>query len=142
MVMGIDEVIRRTTMELPQEIHIREVESILHRIAKDLPAIVNYCKQEYINLEYKRSRAVGCDNRVLDKRLVEHGTASIVGTISSKKNPAAFDSFETQSGMADPSMVASIRFCMVPGWGIGDYRPEVRQLWDDTRKIVDSYFKP
>ncbi|MBN2459112.1 hypothetical protein JXB28_02415 [Candidatus Woesearchaeota archaeon] len=126
--MALDELIDQATIGFVRAVSIREMEIILERVAKELPARITYCKNEYVNLMPEK------------KKLTDYGTASIKGTISRLDNAVVFDSFETQHCNSDTNLIKGMMFFIVPGWEAYDYRPEVRQLWNDTRSIVDDYF--
>jgi len=126
--MGIDEIIKRATIELPCAITLDEAEKLIAYIAKQLPANINY------KSSYFKSIARGQDG----KMSIQDGTVNLEVTISSYKNHATCDTFQFGHSQQDISKFDAIIFQQVPGWDLSEYRPEVRELWGDVRKIVNS----
>ncbi|MFH1918033.1 MAG: hypothetical protein ABIJ14_02960 [Nanoarchaeota archaeon] len=53
----------------------------------------------------------------------------------------ASNTFISERDGRDTSLISRIAFQRVPGWDLSDYRSEVRELWDDVRKVVNQYFE-
>lgn len=130
--MSIEEIIAKTTIELPRSLTLEEAEKLINYIAKELPGNINY------NASYYNSVFHGPDNGEISK---QKGTANMTAIVNSLGNLAVFDSFQFKPPEEDTSKFSTIRFQIVPDWELSDYRPEVRQLWDEVREIVGQYFK-
>lgn len=128
--MTIDEIAEKSTITFPRSVDLKEAEGLLMYVAMTLPAHVHY------NVHYFRSIS-SLDGESFG---VQDGTLKIIASVHSLKNPMAFDTFHIDSSTEDPSRLELIGFQMVPGWELSDYRPEIRQLWGDTRRIVQGYF--
>jgi hypothetical protein len=135
--MLIDEVIAKTSIELPKPLSLAEAEDLIDYIAMQLPANVNY------HSSYHRSitHVAGEDGEWKDRVLKEDGTAEVTVSISHLEKSLAFDTFQLKCSQEDYSRLGEIIFTRTPDWDINEYRPEVQQLWDDTRKIVEQYFE-
>lgn len=68
------------------------------------------------------------------------GPASAKGTIR-RLTRFARDGFSTEPSERDSAKIARIKFSLIPGYNIAEYRPEVLQLWKDVRACVTEYFK-
>ncbi len=129
--MSIDEVLRKSRIALPEKINLREAEKLLRYIAKKLPAEIQYtllCNK----LLYR-------DRNNFFKNSFSF-TPEINGKINCLKDSRAFDVFQFKSLKEDGSKLDIMQFQTVPEWELNEYRQEIKQLWDDTRKIVDEYF--
>ena len=128
---------KRTLVEFPQALNLKETESLMRYVAKELPANISYRASYFMNFYHnpiagERQREVKLEEDL--------GTISIVGTIRSLTNPMAFDSFEGANPNSQSEKIQALRFFMVPGWDFKDYRPEVVKLWEDVRAIIGNYF--
>lgn len=129
--MSIEEVLERSRIELPEKINLREAEKLLRYIAKKLPAEIQYtllCNK----LLYR-------DKNKYFKSSFSF-TPEINGRINYLKDSRAFDVFQFKSLKEDGSKLDIMQFQTVPEWELNEYRQEIKQLWDDTRKIVYEYF--
>ncbi len=129
--MTIEEVLEKSKIALPKTINLREAEKLLRYIAKKLPAEIQYtllCNK----LLYR-------DKNKYFKSSFSF-TPEINGTIKSLKDSMAFDNFQFKSLKEDGSKLEIIQFQTAPEWKLNEYRLEIKQLWDNTRKIVDEYF--
>ncbi len=127
--MSIDEVIEKTTINFSRALTLSQAEKLMFYIAERLPGDVNY-SCTYIR-SVSASEPAGPTVRL-------NGTVNMAGTISSK-TLTAFDSFQCNPDQKNTSKFSAIVFYQVPGWDLYEYREEVRQLWDDVRKLVKEY---
>ena len=133
--MSIDEIVEKTTIELPMPLSLKGAEKLLYYLAEELPANVSYHISHHKSI-YRPFRESG------RKILKQDGTVEINANINNLEKPFAFDGFQfTSSGMEDTSKLSVIRFNLVPGWELPEYRPEVRELWDQVREKVRQYFE-
>lgn len=131
--MSIDKLLLdKTTIKFPKPLNLKGSEKLLKYISEKLPGDVNYTVNYYNHLLYDRERK---------KFVKSNGTLNITANIISSKEVMAFWDISMLSSDQNLSRLSSIEFAKVPGWDIGDYRPEVQRLWDDMRKIVENYFK-
>lgn len=128
--MSIEEVIEKTTIELPREIDLETAEELLRYLAGNLSANIHY------NVSYFKS-ILKKDGEISEF----DGSVSLTANISSYENPTAFDACTFMSSSTDTSKLSIIKFGQVPGWDLSEYRQEVRQLWDDVRETVKQYFE-
>ena len=68
----------------------------------------------------------------------DYSTPSVEGNIHDLKTHA-FDCFSSQTCEWDYTRISALRFTLVPGWDENEYRPEIRQLWADVRRIAQEY---
>ena len=129
--MSIEEIAEQTKIEFPRDLHLKEAESLLFYIAENLPANINYQTSSHKSI----SRCTPAGGVA-----IRQGTIGLTASINSLKNPGAFDSLRFHKEVGDSSRFSHINFEMVPGWELSDYRPEVKQLWDDIRVITTEYF--
>src|SRR3989344_7932877 len=128
--MTIDEVISEAEIQFPTLLSRKEAEELLMYIAVKLPGRVHYRTQ------YSRS----IDPNDCSELQTEGRALKINGDISRVGSPMAFDTFYIEPSEEDTSKLRMMKFQLVPGWELGEYRPEIKQLWEDTRGLVDAYF--
>ena len=134
--MSIDELLEKTTIKLPRSLTLKEAEKLIYYLAKELPANIHYHTSRHRSI----FRSYGEGNR---KILEQDGTVKINVNINNIEKPLALDSFQLQASDQDrdTSKLSVIRFNLVPGWELPEYRPEVRELWDKVRGKVGQYFE-
>lgn len=126
---GIEEVIESTRVPFSRSINLDKGKKLLKYIAANLPASISF------RCEYQGSFSDHYEGKVLEYP----GSIGLVATVIDKKGASdTFVSFRADYG---PSLIAGIVFSSVPGWDLENYRIEVRQLWDDVRKVVNKYFE-
>ena len=130
--MTIDEVLERSTILLPMPLSLERTEKLLVYIAEQLPANISYKLSSHHSIYPEEEKA--------SKQL---GTVSITGSIKSLKDVLASDSFNCTHSEKDrnTSRISLIKFSIIPGYELDEYRKEVTRLWDDVRKLVSEYFK-
>ncbi len=128
--MTIDEVIEETTINFKHDLNLDETESLFLFIAEKLPANISYHTGYFRDYRYEE-----------DGVTTSNGTVEISGMISRIREPYSFDSFTGVHSEMDTSKFSSFHFSRIPGYEISEYRPVVRQLWDDVREIVEDYFE-
>ncbi|MBN2142055.1 hypothetical protein JW711_01875 [Candidatus Woesearchaeota archaeon] len=123
----LDERMEPATIRFPRSVELKEAEAVLVYVAQNMPAEVNYKASYY---------AVSRRDKDLEVR-IELGSAQIGGTIH--KEGRAFDTFESYLHSFN-GLIAGFRFNLIPGYELSEHRPEVRQLWDETRNVALRYF--
>jgi len=129
--MTIDEVISEAEIQFPISLSRSGAEELLRYIAVKLPGRVHY------RTHYSRF----IDPNDCSEPQTEGRALKINGDISRVGSPMAFDTFYIEPSEEDTSKLEIMKFQLVPGWELGDYRPEVRELWADTRRLVNAYFE-
>lgn len=129
--MTLEEVIKKSRIVLPKNINTYEAEKIIKYLAKKLPAEINY--------EISCSKFLNYDK---DFRFnTKTSSTKINGRIDYLNSiPLGSDNFEFEKSQKDMLKFKTIQFQIVPGWELSDYRPEIKQLWDKTREVVNNYF--
>jgi len=127
--MSLQEVIERSEIGFPEDLNLEQAETLLGYIAQNLPADISYHGSYHGNFSrgsYSKSK---------------DGSFSIGGMISKIMGDSlAFDSFESKVSDRDYTKISAIRFIKIPGYELGEYRPEAVELWDDVRKTVVQWF--
>ncbi|MEK6879925.1 MAG: hypothetical protein AABY22_09975 [Nanoarchaeota archaeon] len=129
--MTIEEVVKKSTIKFPKNMSLNQAESLIVYIAKKLPAIVNYTISQQITDGYYT------DSKEFFR---SKGTAKIRGARNQSTKPFTFDSFTFKHSVRNNSTFSLMQFELTPDWELSEYRPEVRKLWDDIRKIINEYF--
>jgi len=129
--MTIDEVLGEAKIEFPRVLSLADAENLLGYVAKNMPAEIRHNSSYNITLALVESEKVA--------KLA--GSVQISGSIADVKNGRAYDGFNFNkcSGANTPGL-SGMTFDMVPGWKISEYRPEVRKLWGDVRRLVRECF--
>ena len=129
--MTIDEVISEAEIQFPISLSRSGAEELLRYIAVKLPGRVHY------RTHYSRF----IDPNDCSELQIEGRALKINGDISRVGSPMAFDTFYIEPSEEDTSKLEIMNFPLVPGWELRQYRPEVRELWADTRRLVNAYFE-
>ena len=129
--MTIDEVISEVEIQFQRPLSIWEAEGLLGYVAKRLPGRVHYRAHYFRSIDPNDCSELQIEGRAL----------KINGDISRVGSPMAFDTFYIEPSEEDTSKLEIMKFQLVPGWELGDYRPEIRGLWNDTRRLIDAYFE-
>jgi len=127
----IEDLVKRATINFPGPLNLGQTEDLLEYIAREMPGKVYL--QEEVHKTFSFEPKVG--NLVKDQ-----GTIGISATIINSCNPVSFDSCESVNYDRDSGFISGLRFFMVPGFDIPDYRPERMTLWDKVRDLVEDYF--
>ena len=128
----MEELIKKTTIEFPRPVGLREFEKMLSYISESVPTDIDYRVSYYRNLRNHGS------NRSSDR---EEGSVEVGGMIRLTRIPLALENFTTSTSKKDYRKIASMRFNLVPGIDEQDYMPQVRELWGDVRQAVQKYFE-
>jgi len=130
--MTVDEVLEKSIIHLPMPLSLERTEKLLVYIAEQLPANLSYELSSHHSIYHEEGKS--------SKQL---GTVSITGSIKSLKDILASDSFQCTPSENDEdiSRISQIKFSVVPGYELDEYRKEVTRLWDDVRQLVSEYFK-
>ncbi len=130
--MTLDEVCEKIEIEFPRDISLSNAEKLLGYIAKEMPADIHYYTSQHKSL-YKFP-----DDQETKLR---PGTSGLSGNISRRYKPFSFDSFSFLISNKETSEFKGMCFGMIPGYNLSEYDPKTQQLWADTRKLVEKYFK-
>lgn len=130
--MSVDELTKKTTIEFPRPIGREHAEKMLCYISSHLPGDVNGKVEYFINYR--------CDSKKKDS-LEEKGTLTLFVNVNNSKKIPSFDTFVSSPWKEDSSLISKIEFQKIPGFELSEYRPEVIELWDDVRKVVNKYFE-
>lgn len=129
--MSIDEILNRATINFPKPISFANTEKLLLSISEGIRGEVHYSldtpKSFIYNQEEKKSRITLKDRMIKQiyiKDINNHSFESAKMIMSDEKS----------------SEFSSMRFEIIPGYNLPDYRKETLQLWDDVREIVERYF--
>ncbi len=128
--MGVEEVTKRATINLPKAITLEEAEELLEYLARELPGIISYRLERNMTLYHDDSEIIK-----------SMGSVSLSGNIRSFKEHGNFDSFEGKPSEYHYSMIDTIGFFVVPGFDLTDYRQGAIGLWDDVRTLISRYFE-
>lgn len=132
--MTLDGVLDKSTIQFPRLLPRDEAEELIGYIARRLPVRVHYRTQYSRLMNFH-------DPDTPDKLLIKECAVSVVGDIEMVRNSMAFDTFCMEPSNGDTSKLETMRFQLVPGWELGEYRKDVRALWAYTRRAVNSYFR-
>ncbi len=130
--MKLDKLVEASTIKFPRSLPLREAKELLDYLAINLPADIN-ARVEYFENRYGH---LGKEENEPVKR--RRGTVTISGSIRTKD--FAFDGFVTQPAR-NTSRINAIQFQLIPGYELEEYRPDVRQLWEDVGTQVQNYFE-
>jgi|SRR3989344_1912032 len=128
--MTLDTLTQISRIEFPQPLTLKRTKGLLKYLAINLPAEIRYTTESletiyYIPEEFKTKR--------------HQGSVSISGNIHDVRNHT-LDYFSTKHAECDTSRIKGLQFQLVPEWDLEEYRPEVRQLWQNVRTQVQNYF--
>ena len=123
--MSIEEAIERGTIKFPFAISLEKTEQLLQYVAKNLPADIHYKASYHGQFSHEEC---------------QDGSVSLSGTINHLEPSSSFDSFESILSQQDYTMISGIRFIMIPGYDLDEYRQEAVELWDQVRTEVEKYF--
>ena len=129
--MTIEQLISEVEIQFQRPLSIEEAERLLGYVAKRLPGRVHY------RAHYFRS----IDPNDCSELQIEGSALKIDGDISRVGSPMAFDTFHMEPLEEDTSKLEIMKFQLVPGWKLEEYKLEIKQLWEDTRRLVDAYFE-
>jgi len=122
------------TINLKVPLELPEFKKLLRYVATNLPGDINYKVSYFENLIHRNPQSK------YHLAVRENGTVSVGGTIRHLHVPTAFDQFGTLPDEEDSSRIKAVRFNMVPGWELQDYRKEVVALWGDVAGYARIYF--
>ena len=112
----------------PRIIDLEEGEELISYLAKSLPGIIDYHSSYSVSLNGQ--------GKYTSKR---GRTVNIKGVIHGPKRTA--DSFCLEHHPYETSKFRSLMFDLTPKWKLSDYDSGMRELWKDTRNLVEQYFK-
>jgi len=126
--MGIEDVIERRTIEFPRPLGVADTEKLLIDVAQAL----SYRLRWHVD----QQKTVG-DYIDVNKYSIELGSASVSGSYAVRGK--ATESFRCEADQ-EGTQFAGIRFELVPGWRLSEYRPEAVAIWDAVREQVTKSF--
>ena len=121
----LDERLEKAQIVFQERMSLKQAESLLIYIAKNLPA--------KIECTVSQGKRIGSGESIV------HYSPKISGRINHMCK-YVFDSFECLSYGINYTDFTFLKFMTIPGY-YNEHRKEVRQLWDDVRKIVNQYFQ-
>ena len=130
--MSVDELAEKTTIDFPKPIGRESAEGLLCYLSSHLPANVSGKIEYFISYRYDSKKESSFEDK---------GTLKLVASVNNLKGLMASNTFISERDGRDTSLISRIAFQRVPGWDLSDYRSEVRELWDDVRKVVNQYFE-
>jgi len=129
--MSFKEITDKTTIEFKRPISLEETEDLFRYIAKNMPANISSTIKYFKSFLYDNESK----NTLEDK-----GTLEVMAGIHNLKTHE-FDAVQSTHYDKDTSLISSFAFQRIPDWELCDYRPEVKELWDQFRGLVDKYFE-
>lgn len=130
--MAVEELIEKTKIGFPRPIGLKQTEEMLCYISSHLPANVSQKVEYHKRFDYDPEK---------DGSLENNGTLKVIASIHKMSEPFEYDTFVSYPYDKDTSFISGVKFEIVPGWNLSEYRPEVRELWDDVRNCINHYFK-
>ena len=133
--MTIDDVVAKATINFPSPLSEEQMRALLGYLWKNGNLEVNY------KLEIGERTGNRFDTLVPHDQAVVT-SLGVSGTIFDTQTHA-FDTFNGEQIIAprdDKPYIANLKFFIVPGWDLQEYRPEVLRLWDRTRTLTEQYF--
>jgi len=129
--MSLDQILEKTIIKLPRPLSLEETEDLIEYIAGQLPA----------DIQYKISHNKSVINDPEGKGLLKFdGSGGITANIKNHKS-GAYENFSCEADdLTRDSKISVIKFTMVPGWKLFDYRKEVVELWHEVGKVIAQYF--
>ncbi len=124
--------LEKAVIKFPWNLTIHQLEGLTNYIARKLRCLINY--------DFLYSRKAGYEYSSVGF-LKEESVSDMTGRISLSAPPFTFDRFKFISKAQDLSRISSIQLGIYPEFEPPDYKPEVVQLWDETRKAVSDYFE-
>ncbi|MBS3168621.1 hypothetical protein J4216_05835 [Candidatus Woesearchaeota archaeon] len=140
---SLNDVDARRTISFPEQLELGSMKSLLEYLSRQGKFLVGYDVEtsfEIGSIEYPTNEPPYFNSEARDER-----AKNLKGRLTDTENQAQ-DHFETELGYidreeSDITIFSGMKFNLVPGWGIKDYRKEVVDLWDKTRELVNSYFQ-
>ncbi len=123
--------IQRSVVEFPRALELKELEDLLVYVANHVPADINFRASYFGEITALNQ----------NKKGVDYGSSKVGGTIRSRKNLVAFDSFVTYPSHSDFQKISKIGSVREQDSEEEHYKPEVIKLWGDVRQAVQKYFE-
>ncbi len=125
---------QKATILFPRGLDLKESEVLLSYIALNMPADISYKVSQHKDLITQSVSELGQLKNI-------SGSFELGGTIKSGAIIGSFDSFNVKSEYRNSNAnVYSLDFWPIPGYSLQEHRKEVRDLWDDTRKVIKRHF--
>ncbi len=125
----LDKLMEASTIEFPRDLKSKELKKLLKYISNQLPAHISGKLERHINF-------LSPDD---SEKSIDYGSINFVAMIRDTKN-FRFDAFETYHN-DDSGKISGIRFQTIPGYSLGDHDDKNVELWQDVRKVIESYFQ-
>jgi len=144
--MSIDEIVEKATIKFPWDLTFEQSKGLIKYITIQLRGLITY---EFLH-SIKIGRQFGYpissnEERMSNERgiiMLEEKISNEKGVITLSSPPFIFNNFKFKHSEKDTSRLSGIQFQLISDKKkLEDYRPEVRQLWDNTRKAVSDYFE-
>jgi hypothetical protein len=134
---SIEEILNRATITFPNPLSFANTEKLLHSISEGIQGEV------YYSLDYPKSFVYNENEKKskVDVKGVNIGKIVIKDT---KNNAYEVANLTPSHNPLDEKFIkySSMRFDIVPGWKLSDYKEKgILKLWDDVREIVSYYFQ-
>ena len=130
--MALEEVVQKATIIFPWDLTREQSRGLIKYITIKLRGLITYEFLHSIKIGYPSGYEVP---------LNEEKISNQKGVITLSDPPFISDDFQFKPSKKDESKLSAIQFHLTSDLKLEDYRPEVRQLWEDTRKAVEDYFE-
>ncbi|GEM_PF-3399407 len=139
--MSLEDVLAKSEIIFPRSLELDDMKELLEHYNTEGRLAVFYQLTSKYDLGYPLL-PIGVENP-LDLR--EESVSSLNGRITDPNSPFAYDSFETEILTLDDEdstrVFKKLKFGLIPGYELSEYRPEVIALWDKTRILTSEYFE-
>lgn len=127
--MSYEELKNKTTIEFERPVDLEETKKLLNYLVEHMPANIRHTVKysEYL---------LHCKKGISEDK----GALEVMATLHSFKTHSV-DTFKSIPYSEDSSLIASVAFQTMPGEELLDYKPETLEFWDQTKELVNKYFK-
>ena len=130
MDFGLETITDEATMPFPWGLTIRQLRDLTDHISKKLQGTTSY------RIVY--SRKAGYEDGYVG--FLSEERIDTYGKINLSNPPFLFDEFNLIYKKSDLTLIRGIQFQTKPNASIKDYRPEIVQMWKNTKKAIEDYF--
>jgi hypothetical protein len=132
---AIEDILERATIKFPNPLGLADTERLLLCISEGVKGKVNYglrTPKSFVYNEEKGKSEVDVRKNIIGEIIIR-GSKNPIGEAVS---------ILPSEDLADERFIkySSMRFSIIPGYDVSEYRKETVQLWDDVRSIVEKYF--
>ena len=127
--MGIERIIKETTIEFERPLDLKNVRRLFLYIAKNLPGSVRYTveSKEIIERLYRHPMT-----DFEQKSISINGSIDVIGTGGI---------FKCESPQDNHLLINTLKFDSIPGYDYEEHQPAETKLWGDVRRLISDYFK-